>query len=154
MRKGNFEAPWVPTVKYRDCLLWAVQKRLNRSICRLRCGLGWAQGNIITWGAHWSNLANTIEPSVCGGDEAICQLALASCLLKPNSITQPASEAGSRAGLRPASELGSVMAFGLSGDILLVSSSLAGRRQARASWSQTSCEPVCDYSSSYLDMSR
>jgi len=24
----------------------------------------------IRWGAHWHNLANTIEPSVCGGDTA------------------------------------------------------------------------------------
>jgi len=31
-----------PIVKYRDFLPWAVQKRLNRSIYRLGCGLGWA----------------------------------------------------------------------------------------------------------------
>ena len=24
----------------------------------------------IRWGAHWPNLANAIEPSVCGGDAA------------------------------------------------------------------------------------
>ena len=23
------------------------------------------------WGAHWRNVANTIEPYVCGGDAAI-----------------------------------------------------------------------------------
>jgi len=22
------------------------------------------------WGAHWRNLANTTEPSICGGEEA------------------------------------------------------------------------------------
>jgi len=27
-------------------------------------------------GAHWRNLANTIEPSVCGGDVACCQITL------------------------------------------------------------------------------
>ena len=25
----------------------------------------------IKWGSHWLNLANTIEPSVCGGDAAL-----------------------------------------------------------------------------------
>jgi len=24
------------------------------------------------WGAHWRRLANTIEPSMCGGDAAFC----------------------------------------------------------------------------------
>jgi len=33
-----------PIVKYRNFLLWAVQK-LNRSICHLGCGLRWAKGN-------------------------------------------------------------------------------------------------------------
>jgi len=27
-------------------------------------------------GAHWRNLVNTIEPSVCGGDAALCQIIL------------------------------------------------------------------------------
>jgi len=27
-------------------------------------------------GAHWRNLANAIEPSMCGGDAAFCQLTL------------------------------------------------------------------------------
>ena len=30
-------------------------------------------------GAHWRHLANTIEPSVCGGDAALCQTALTTC---------------------------------------------------------------------------
>jgi len=29
--------------KYKDFLPWAVQERLNRSICRLDCGLEWAE---------------------------------------------------------------------------------------------------------------
>jgi len=33
-----------PIVKYRDILRSSAQKRLNRSRCRLGCGLGWAQG--------------------------------------------------------------------------------------------------------------
>jgi len=34
-----------PIVKHRDFLPWAVQKQLNRSICRLGCRLGWAEGS-------------------------------------------------------------------------------------------------------------
>jgi len=45
MGRGNFEGEKrSPVVKYRDTLCWAVQKWLNRSRCRLGCGLGWAQG--------------------------------------------------------------------------------------------------------------
>ena len=29
--------------------------------------------------AHWRNLANTIEPSVCGGDADLCQITLTAC---------------------------------------------------------------------------
>jgi len=28
----------------------------------------------VTWGAHWRHLANTSEPSVCGGDAAVVKL--------------------------------------------------------------------------------
>jgi len=30
--------------------------------------------------AHWCHLANTIKPSVCGGDAALCQITLTTCL--------------------------------------------------------------------------
>jgi len=30
-------------------------------------------------GAHWRHSANTTEPSVCGGDAALCQIALTTC---------------------------------------------------------------------------
>ena len=33
----------------------------------------------IGWGAHWRNLANTVEPSVCNGDAALCQITLTTC---------------------------------------------------------------------------
>ena len=36
----------------------------------------WAQ---IGWGAHLRNLTNTIEPSMCGGDAACCQVTLTIC---------------------------------------------------------------------------
>ena len=49
--KGQFwEEKRRPVVKYRDTLRWAVQKRLNRSRCRLGCGLGLAQGIVLDGG--------------------------------------------------------------------------------------------------------
>jgi len=30
---------------------------------------------------HWRNLANTIEPSMCGSNAACCQITLAACFL-------------------------------------------------------------------------
>ena len=33
-----------------------------------------------TWGAHWRHLKNTTEPSMCGGDVALCQITLTTCL--------------------------------------------------------------------------
>jgi len=40
--------PGAPIVKYRDTLWSSVQKRPNRSSCRLGCGLVWVQG-IMCW---------------------------------------------------------------------------------------------------------
>jgi len=41
MERGNFEwGKGRPIVKHRDTLLSSVQKRLNRSRCRLSCRLG------------------------------------------------------------------------------------------------------------------
>jgi len=31
------------------------------------------------WGAHSRNLANTIEPSECGSDAALCHITLTTC---------------------------------------------------------------------------
>ena len=31
--------------------------------------------------AHWRHLANTIQPSVCGGDAVLCQITLTTCLI-------------------------------------------------------------------------
>jgi len=41
--KGQFWRKGSPTVSYRDFLPYAVQQRLNRSICHLGCGLWWAK---------------------------------------------------------------------------------------------------------------
>jgi len=32
---------------------------------------------------HWSNLPNTTESSVCGGDAALCQITLITCYGRP-----------------------------------------------------------------------
>ena len=32
-------------------------------------------------GTHWRHLANTTEPSICGGDAALCQITLTTCLI-------------------------------------------------------------------------
>ena len=34
---------------------------------------------LLDGGAHWRNLANTIGPSVCGGDVALCQITVIAC---------------------------------------------------------------------------
>ena len=33
------------------------------------------------WGAHWRHLVNTTEPSMCGGDAALCQITLTTCFI-------------------------------------------------------------------------
>jgi len=65
LQRGNF-AGWI-IVKYRDCLLWDVQKRLNRSRCRLDVDSRVPKEACVTWDGHWRHLANTTEPSTCGG---------------------------------------------------------------------------------------
>jgi len=32
-------------------------------------------------GAHWRQLKNTTEPSMCGGDAALCQITLTTCFI-------------------------------------------------------------------------
>jgi len=34
------------------------------------------------WGAHWRHLKNTTEPSLCGGDAALCQVTLTTCFIE------------------------------------------------------------------------
>jgi len=44
-----------------------------------------------TWDerAHWRNLANTTEPSVCGDDAALCQFTLTTCYGRPMKYGRP-----------------------------------------------------------------
>jgi len=67
-----------------------VQKRLNRSRCRLGHRLEWVQGSCIRWDTHWRHLANTIEPSVCGGYAALCQFTLTTCYVMAYSLLNAA----------------------------------------------------------------
>jgi len=45
---GKRTSPAIPTTLCRDP--WDMQKWLNRSRCRLGCGLWWAEGSMCTWG--------------------------------------------------------------------------------------------------------
>jgi len=81
--------------KCRDFLPWALQERLNRSICRLDCGIvdsgGPKEAQVQSYSpggpmcphgkARWRHLANTIEPSVCGGDVVSCEITLTTCCI-------------------------------------------------------------------------
>jgi len=62
------------------------------NICRERCKNGWTNRDAvwdldpggpeeayISRGTHMHNLANTTEPSMCGGDAACCQNTLTTC---------------------------------------------------------------------------
>ena len=37
------------------------------------------------WGAHWRHLKNTTEPSMCGGNAALCQITLTTCYYQATS---------------------------------------------------------------------
>ena len=53
-------------------ILTAAQQRAELVQC------GWRLG-CTRWGTCWRNLPNMIEPSVCGGDAALCQSTLTTC---------------------------------------------------------------------------
>jgi len=85
MRMGNFEREkgW-PSVKYRNSLPWVVQKRLNRSRCRLGCGLRWPVGPTehVRWGCTWCRLANMIENlkrPCAAAMQPFCEITLTTC---------------------------------------------------------------------------
>jgi len=37
--------------------------------------------HVLDWGAHWRNLANAVEPSMCDEDAAFCHITLTTCLV-------------------------------------------------------------------------
>ena len=74
----------------RTVLQTVDEKRLNRSVCRLDCGLGRPkEAQVQSYSpvapmrphgrAYWCYLANTIEPSICGGDAVLYEITLTTC---------------------------------------------------------------------------
>jgi len=70
----------------RRCLILGVGFRgqaLRWRHSRFRGSKGRYRGNhfslSIIWGAHLRHLANTTEPSICGGDAALCQITFTTC---------------------------------------------------------------------------
>jgi len=45
-------------------------------LCRYSGDANWG---VLDRSAHWHNLANTIELSVCGGEAALCHITLTTC---------------------------------------------------------------------------
>jgi len=62
----------------RTCPAVDILKATQQGAAPVRCG---CRFGCARWGAHWRHLANTIEPSVCGGDAALCQITLTTLLL-------------------------------------------------------------------------
>jgi len=55
-------------------------------------GTGGPKEECIRWGAHWRSLVNTIGPSMCGGDAALCQITLTTCYTVVAIIDAPAGQ--------------------------------------------------------------
>jgi len=53
-----------------------ILKVTQQGVEPVRCG---CRLEFTRWDAHWRNLAYTSEPSVCGGDAALCQITLTTC---------------------------------------------------------------------------
>jgi len=69
--------PYSPPVK--RCLAHACLRPCTRAAIRDAVWVvhsGGLKEACVTWGAHWRHLANTTEPSVCGGDAALRQITL------------------------------------------------------------------------------
>jgi len=54
-----------------------VQIPMGRAI--LDFDSGGPRKHVLGGSANWRHLTNTIEPSVCGGDAACCQITLTTC---------------------------------------------------------------------------
>ena len=68
---------------------WGIPLYSIGILCRQLCKNGWTDRNAvwdaesgssrkpcIRWGVHWRHPANATEPSMCGGDAALCQITL------------------------------------------------------------------------------
>jgi len=82
MQMGNFEEKKGRLiVKSRDTLPWVLQKRAEPIKMPFGMLNGMSPGNcVLDKGAHWHNLTNTTEPSMCGGDAALLyKITLTTC---------------------------------------------------------------------------
>jgi len=50
-----------------------IHKATQQGMALVRADADWS---VLHGNAHWRNLANTTEPSVCNGDAALCQITL------------------------------------------------------------------------------
>ena len=82
MGRGNFEegGEGQAIVKGRSAVSCAKTAETIEMPFGLRTRVG-PRIACIRWGAHWRNLANTIETFMCGDDAACCQITLATCFL-------------------------------------------------------------------------
>jgi len=55
-----------------------IHKASQQGAAPVRCGCRLGRTRR---GSHWRNLVNTIEPSVCGGDAALCQITSTTCFI-------------------------------------------------------------------------
>jgi len=62
----------------RTCPAVGILKVTQQGLEPVRCG---CRFGCARWDAHWRHLANTTEPSVCGGDAALCQITLTTLIL-------------------------------------------------------------------------
>jgi len=69
-RMGNFEGEKGPVQEMPGHVRRSMySKRLGRGQHRYGANTDWG---VLGGSAHWHNLANTIEPYVCGSDAALC----------------------------------------------------------------------------------
>jgi len=76
---------WMPTeVDPGNHALDRVQILMRRGNFGMQTRLGPTK-HILDGGAHWRQLANTTEPSVCGGDASLCQITLTTHRSRPTA---------------------------------------------------------------------
>jgi len=70
---------------------WVFGVKLSDEDSRFRSSKGCCHGNhfwLSVYGVyHWRHLKNTTEPSMCGGDAALCQITFTTCYVyRPSSV--------------------------------------------------------------------
>jgi len=75
-----------PIVKYRDILTLITVEPIEMTFGMwTRVG---TRKRVLHGAAYWHHLANTIEPSICGGEGTFCQITLSTCLSQ-NAVRLP-----------------------------------------------------------------